>query len=417
LTGYALYQAYQNAGIFTCPPPDFFCKPDPTQNVPKAADGNWTYQDGDQSYKFASPKAICDSQTATSTSTCTVVKGYVLTDPTHGSCNLTKTPVGAGTSCSPVGTTFQFRIMTSSSASCPTGYHVAFDDVNQCNPDSPKLVPATEPDLSNAASNDMASDSSGGKTKAWYDAMTADQPKISNMGGQPIPGSMALPSGSPTTVSAPTVTGPTSTVSKRDYTDTNGVPQTETVTQQPTVTTSSTGTGTSTTITYNITNTYTTTTTTNTSTSTTNPPVVVVTKDTSSTTGNPATVPPMQLPDDYNREVTQKAILAKLNDAFGPITATAPKGDAELDSIKAQNDQGVAAVAGINETTLGIKGWFPTIPTAACVNPQVHNPITGAGLAVPICDKVDIFRVFISAVVCVFALFGCVREVQSALKA
>lgn len=126
--------------------------------------------------------------------------------------------------------------------------------------------------------------------------------------------------------------------------------------------------------------------------------------------------PELKIPDDYNREGTQQKVLAKLEEGFGKITAEVPKGDDELKAIKDQNDKGVAAVDGITEASMGFKGWFPSIPTATCVNPTVSS-YTGDVREVAICDKVSIFQTFISAVVCVFAVFGCAREIQSALKA
>jgi hypothetical protein len=72
----------------------------------------------------------------------------------------------------------------------------------------------------------------------------------------------------------------------------------------------------------------------------------------------------------------------------------------------------------INEQTSGItKDWFPTIPTAACVNPKVPMPITSAFLEVPICPGVDAFRALFGIVVAFFVVMGSVHNIQQAIKA
>lgn len=85
--------------------------------------------------------------------------------------------------------------------------------------------------------------------------------------------------------------------------------------------------------------------------------------------------------------------------------------------IEAENKKGADAVNQISATSLGMFDWFPKITTATCANPKVPNPVSGAMTEVPICGPVNVFSKLISAVFCVFALFGMVQCIQSAIKA
>lgn len=60
--------------------------------------------------------------------------------------------------------------------------------------------------------------------------------------------------------------------------------------------------------------------------------------------------------------------------------------------------------------------FIPNIPTAACVNPTVANPVFGNMLSVDICQYFDRFALFIKAVLAVLCLYGCVRQIESAMK-
>lgn len=61
--------------------------------------------------------------------------------------------------------------------------------------------------------------------------------------------------------------------------------------------------------------------------------------------------------------------------------------------------------------------FIPQIPTAACANPRVQSPLTQAQVEMDICGSFNKFSVFINGVLAVFCIFGCVRQVQAALKA
>jgi hypothetical protein len=137
---------------------------------------------------------------------------------------------------------------------------------------------------------------------------------------------------------------------------------------------------------------------------------------TKTVTGQPAPPAKQDLPTDYNRENTQKAILDVLQ-GTGMPSAALKSADPTIAQIDGQNKTNSAAVDNITAGSVGIVNWFPSIPTAACVNPQVPNPIGGGMVDVAICDKVDIFSVFINGVIAVFCVFGCIREVSAAIKA
>lgn len=242
----------------------------------------------------------------------------------------------------------------------------------------------------------------GVKMKAEMDRIAAANPGLA----PPIDYSQV-----PATVTAPKTPGPQSVVSTRTFPNADGSTSTETVKQQvvvtPTVGTGGTVTNPQVSFPYQ---TVTTTTTVN---NTTN-----VTNTTTTTVNTPAAPIKVDMPDfptDYNREETQKAILKAVQGEGMPEAALdTSKSEQAVDT---QNKAGLAAVAGITEGSLGITNWFPKITTAQCRNPQVPNPITGALVDVVVCDKVDMFSAFISGVIAVFCLYGCVREVSSAMKA
>lgn len=143
------------------------------------------------------------------------------------------------------------------------------------------------------------------------------------------------------------------------------------------------------------------------------PPVVDYPGEDSVPTPNPE-MP--EIPNDYNREATQQSILQVLKSWAEPVTEQLPDGQAEADAMQAKHDEGMAIVDGISAEGVGLSNWFPTVPTAPCVNPQIPNPVTGAAVSFPICGYVDTFSKFISGVICFFCVLGCVHQVQSAFR-
>ena len=138
---------------------------------------------------------------------------------------------------------------------------------------------------------------------------------------------------------------------------------------------------------------------------------------TPATSPSPTTPQQPSFPTDYSREETQQAVLRAVSGEGVPDASAVDK-DVDLAKIDAQNDVAHSRLDNITPESLGLPtSWFPSIPTAACVNPTVPNPLTGAQVAVEICQPVSVLSTFINGAICFFALVGSVRQVQSALKA
>lgn len=60
--------------------------------------------------------------------------------------------------------------------------------------------------------------------------------------------------------------------------------------------------------------------------------------------------------------------------------------------------------------------FIPQIPTTACVNPHLQSPFGGSTLDIDICVYFNRFSLFLNAVLAVLCLYGCVREIQKAMK-
>lgn len=86
--------------------------------------------------------------------------------------------------------------------------------------------------------------------------------------------------------------------------------------------------------------------------------------------------------------------------------------------------------ASIDQANTGLKGkmdnidpnkfqwsFIPQIPTTACVNPSVRNPVTGGPVEMDICGGFNKFTFFLNAVLAITCVYGCVRQVQNAMKA
>lgn len=266
--------------------------------------------------------------------------------------------------------------------------------------------PATLEDVNKALANKINADHDWGvKMKNQMDAIAQANPAME----PPVNVKTA-----PLVLTAPAVTTQPQTISTRTIPNADGSTSTETVTKATTVTATqgSPSTVENPNITYNPKTTTTTTTVNN----TTN----VTTTNTTTVNNSPVTVTSPQqkldLPTDYNREATQQKILNVLN-GEGMPTAALKSADPSIEQISAQNKVGLTTVDQVTDSGVGITNWFPKIATAQCRNPQVPNPITGNKVDVVICDKVDLFSAFVSGVIAVYCLFGCVREVTAAIKA
>lgn len=383
----------KGSGIVTCAPPDFFCKPGPSTAGTVSA-GGWTLNVNgvNDASPYATAQAACDVAYSRAT-----VAQQASWGPMH--INMLSANTGTCTGSSGIG----YGGINAIKATCTGGSVLSADGYSCTLPGS--LVPATVPDLQTQLNTGFAANAS----LALAMKQNIDSLQQQNPGTAPAIDYTSVPS----VVTAPSVTSDPKVISTTTIPNPDGTTSTQKVTQQTTVTPviSTPSTVTAPNVSYPSTTT-TTTTTTNNSTN------VVTTNVTNVNNPPPVTTPDaLKIPTDYNRETTQLAILQKVTDFTGPITATAPDGQKDLDTVQAKNVEGTTAVDGISQASTGLQGWFPTIATSTCRNPVVPNAIGGGTTAVPICDSVNIFSQFISAVICVFALFGCVREVQSALKA
>jgi hypothetical protein len=410
----------EQSGYKVCPPPDFFCKPGPASVVPptESNKGFWATTQQQVVVYAESGQALCDKYFQTSTDWdkgqwggLVYREGTGANPPYVGDCvygvnrSNPRTPVAFSVGTCPAGTALK---------SWPNGSKT-------CEKPGPDVA-ASEGDL--GGSLEGALNGRADRIGSLYGASTsANLPVFAP--GDPVTVT-TTPVTSPKTTRTTTVANPDgSTSTIKEETQTEVKPQQQGSKLGDTNITYPATTTTTTTTTNNVTNVSTTTTTVvnnyGTEAATQPQPLPEVKPPTIPDPGAPPVVSPtpgeIKFPDDYNREKTQLSLLDEIKKLTGEITAKAPDGQSDLESVKNQDAKGTEAVAGITESSIGLANWFPNIPTAACVDPKVPNPVTGVMVGVPICDKVDIFQTFISGVICVFALFGCVREVQSALKA
>lgn len=401
------------SGYKVCPAPDFFCKASVVNVAPNETNKGYWADYGGTPFWGKDGQTACDNYYAGYPySSKTAWGGLKYIDYVHdglvGQClhksdNAFQTNVGYQSGTCPAGST---------KTAAPGGAYV-------CTAPGPDVA-VSESEL--GASTEAAITNNPTRLQFLYGGLgTANAPMFA-------PSDPVTVTPTKTTFSAPVETT-TNTVPKADG-SIDTVKVTTSTDVKPVVSGTTLG---DTKIDYPTTITTTTTTTNNvtnnttTNTTITNTYATPATKTTDNTPDRPPTPIPKtadeaaaasnQIPTDYNREVTQKSVLAELQKLNAPITATAPTGDSDLASIKAKNDEGTTAIGGVTESSTGWKAWLPSIKTAACVNPQVPIPITGGMLAVPICDAVNTFAAFVSAVISVFALYGCIREVQLAVKA
>lgn len=390
-------------GIKVCPPPDFFCMPG--EDIPIPPDqgmGGYYVNNGFGSFYGYSPLEACKL----------AVKAAFGNRLTAG--------ITAGGGCGTVESNGSISHQWSvgyKNAVCPAGTITKIDATGRkycANPGPDR--PATEPEISSAV--ESAVSGNPGRMGDLYgairganipvfapgDAVTVDAPPV-NAPATTRTTTRALPDGSTETVTTKTET----VVTPQVQGNTIG----NTTVNYPTTTT------TTTTTTNNITNiTHTTTTVTN---NISNPSQAPDADGAGPFPENDPAVPQpepekIEIPKDYNKEITQKSIYDILADFARPITETVPTGDGELASIETKNAERVAVIADITEESTGLRGWLPEIRATQCVNPQVPNPITKGMHEFVICDTVDLFGKLFGAVASVFALYGCVREVQTAMR-
>lgn len=295
LTAFEIYNIVKDSGVATCPPPDHFCTAAMDVPVP-ALEGGYKWAGGSQ--MFPSAAEACNAYFATlqaanqayfiSLYPVFYANGQIVCLDKKGnspvmSLNLIPfvCPDGATTS------------NTGCTSHVPAG--AAPDSVIES-----KVTQAINADASGLAAK-----------RAWDAAESLNEIARAN-GHAGVPTDVMMPATAQTTMTAPPVTTPQVTTSTQQFNDANGVPQTRTSQESSTITPVKSGNGTSTNVSYNVRNVTTTTVTNNTSQSTSNPPSTTTTTDDSKLEMPPDSGPSVDLPKDYNREVTQQAIAADI---------------------------------------------------------------------------------------------------------
>ncbi|MGX4644441.1 hypothetical protein [Massilia sp. SYSU DXS3249] len=377
-------------GVKVCPPPDFFCMPGPDVPAPypdNQALGGY-YVNFNTTHWGWSPLEAC--KRAFKAAFGSENGAYI---DQYGGCAT------------------RWAISYIKPDACPAGTLTRTDATGRTYCANPgPMAPATESGLGDSLEKAMTNNPA--RLDAIYKQMRSDGIAVFNE-NDPVTVTASPVTGAPET-SVTTKANPDGSTDRIETkTETKVTPQVTGNTLGNTQISYPTTTTTTTTTTNNVTNvTYQTT-------NITNAPVApapdsVVNPPANPPLSNPDKPAAEPLPKDYNREATQQKILDALT---APITATAPTGDDQLAAQKTKIAEGVTAVSGITEGSTGLKGWMPAINGTACVNPKVPNPLSGNLVDVNICDSVNLFAKFFGAVISVLALYGCIREVQSALKA
>ncbi len=387
-----IYKQVKDSGVYTCPPPDFFCFP-PTITYDRKQLG-WRLG------AFNRMGSLSDHQT-------------YLVNLYQGSVQNTKDEcVGPPTGCTPVVT---WTIKAKDGGIVTFSAQFLEGEIIKSTKDGPKME---DGDLENHMKGKAAGDPTGKTAKDYYDAAMDGDIKMRQSGAPGVSPDVILPPTiSPTTITSPPVTVGPDNLGSKTGTDATGQPTVTTNTGTITITPSPQGAGNATTINYNVT--YTTNNTTTYPNSPSTPPrteteVIIIRVEPGSAPA-PAPAPQLEIPNDYNKEVTQQKILNVLNGEGVPDGSDLSSEEPES-QVKGAQATISQTMEGVTPGGLGLESWLPQVPTAACVNPEVPNPITGEMRAVEICKPVSLFQKFISAVICVFVLYGCVREVQSAVK-
>ncbi|WP_148264811.1 hypothetical protein [Collimonas fungivorans] len=253
----------------------------------------------------------------------------------------------------------------------------------------PPLAPATGDDIAGALKLQAIQDSNA--RKALYDAIKSDlaaHPEYQTADTNPVqPSTPASVTASP--VISPTVTTRVDTVPKSD-----GSTDTVTTSQSTTVNPTTTGTTVG-----DIKTTFPSTTTT---TVTTTNNVTNQTTTNTSVTSNPAPSPELKIPDDYNKEVTQKQVEKDLNtDAAPPmddqqkvITDANTKGDTDRDKIYDDIKSG-------QQDKSSWFSWVWSPPVGVCA--PITGVIAGFHVSWDLCPSIAIIQAIIGWLMGIFS--------------
>lgn len=373
-TAYGIYKAISDSGMKTCPPPQFFCVP------------SGKYKFGahlDDDAETALKRSLSEHDTE---SGCDTAIG-----DTKGFCggtlsNCHDTDSGDAVVCDVTGS--YLKKISAGKFFFPDG-----------GPD----VKASDGDVSDHMKN---------YAKDPHTARDIMQKLIDDAHAHPELGPSVIPGDLPTHVSAPPVT----TVSPYTRTESgqapDGSPVTRVVTEKVTLTPQTTGDTLATSKTTVVRSVETTTVSTN--------PITGATSTSTSVATAPSApaAPSSPAGDTGPKECGSPGHPpCKIDETDTPDGSKVDQ-DKDLKSIDDQNKRGNGFIESISAQSLGfVASWFPQIPTASCTNPVIPNPLHSGYAEMEICEPVNKFSSFISAVICFYALIASVHCVQSAVKA
>lgn len=400
-----IVDAVGGSGLATCPPPDFFCKP---QNI----QGGTTTVKGDPRYRYCGGTSGCDiwesSIGAAQTDFCpaqvkwNIANGYT----SVADCKIIKSdPAPTYTIYYEFYNSAGSYLSGGSRAAsakyiCPDGKDSTSPD-GMCTvtiPDQVKMMPAEEEDINVVLTRKANADHDWGvNMKKQLDAIAAVNEGLET----PIDYKTV-----PVTITAPETAGPATVVSTKTIPNADGTTSTETVKQQVVVTPQigSGGTMSDPQVTWPAKNVTTTTTVNN---------VTNVKNEVTNVTNIPAGAPeqkPLDIPTDYNREVTQKKILQQLDGSLVDVADPANQEDrtkAEVEKTDKSLADKFSALPG--ELAADKASWFSwvwTPPVGQCSASMFSGTVHGYSVNWDICDWVGRIR---DALGWLFALFGAIN--------
>jgi len=368
-TAWQVYNAIRDSGIATCPPPAFFCVPDPTVSTQVIT----MYHLGGAS---GSTLAITQGKI-----NCTGWAGLTA----GGTYGQQMQCLSGGNA----GVYYDYRVDTTA---CPVGEYVLN---GVCVAGTMPLVPAADSDITASVAAKLASDSTFAAR-----VLNAARTDMQNSPGVAPVNSLA-PSDLPIDVTAAPVTGPSTVVGTSTVPNADGSTSTTTTSQQSTVTPHPTGTTIAdTNVKYDVTTTTTNTTVNN---------VTNVTTITTTTDNHPAnspapSAPTVPFPTDYNREVTQQKIETELKGDGAPVL---PDQKVLVDASKTANDTGIGqAVTDAKSEQLDKSAWFSwvwTPPSGSCS--PFAGTVHGYAISWDLCPTIANIN---SVIGWLFALLGAI---------
>lgn len=405
------------SGYVTCDAPNYFCKAGTSTTTTSTVAGSIYYNqgnsDGSSSGVHSDAADTCIAFAASRTAIHASTDGYVY------KCMGSVEWVPGKTS--PTDTYYWYNkagtLVSSYTASwsdmgayivCPDGKQQAFTLAGTC---TVTTTTAGDPVALTSDEVNAALSKAANADGDWARRMKIDMDSVANqnLDLDPPVDVKAMP----VTVTAPAVTSNPVTVSTSTIQNADGTTSTQTVSQTTTVTPSITSGGTvsSPGVTYP----STTTTTTSVTNNTTN-----VTSTTSNTTNNTTVVPSTTsttIPTDYNREVTQKAILQQLDGSLITVADPADQ-EARTKTEVAATDKSLA------DTFSGLPGqlatdkanwfsWVWTPPVGTCAPSMFQGTVHGYDVSFDICPWVEKIRDVIGWL---FAIFGALNIYSNLFK-